>query len=36
LDGEAPRVASGWFRSVEDSTPLPAVGPGLVTEPGVE
>jgi len=36
LDGEAPRVASGWFRSVEDGTPLPAVGPGLVTEPGVE
>ncbi|MBA3424347.1 MAG: hypothetical protein H0U04_07320 [Rubrobacter sp.] len=36
LDGEAPRVASGWFRSVGDGTPLPAVGPGLVTEPGVE
>ncbi len=36
VDGEAPRVASGWFRSVGDGTPLPAVGPGLVTEPGVE
>jgi hypothetical protein len=25
VDGEAPRVASGWFRHVEDGTPLPAV-----------
>jgi hypothetical protein len=23
VDGEAPRVASGWFRHVEDGTPLP-------------
>ena len=28
VDGEAPRVASGWFRHVEDDTPLTAVGPG--------
>lgn len=29
MDGEAPRVASGWFRHVRDGTPLPAarVGP---------
>ena len=26
VDGEAPRVASGWFRHVEDDTPLTAVG----------
>jgi len=25
VDGEAPRMASGWFRHVEDGTPLPAV-----------
>ena len=25
VDGEAPRVASGWFRHVEDGTPLPAI-----------
>jgi len=24
VDGEAPRVASGWFRHVDDGTPLPA------------
>jgi hypothetical protein len=23
-DGEAPRVASGWFRHVDDGTPLAA------------
>ena len=26
VDGEAPRVASGWFRHVQDDTPLTAVG----------
>ncbi len=36
VDGEAPRVASGWFRHVEDGTPLPAVGPGPATERSVE
>jgi hypothetical protein len=25
VDGEAPRMASGWFRHVEDGMPLPAV-----------
>lgn len=25
VDGEAPRVASGWFRHVEDGTPLPTI-----------
>ena len=36
LDGEAPRVASGWFHHVGDGTPLPAVGPGPVTERSVK
>ena len=35
LDGEAPRVASGWFRHVQDGTPLPAVGPGPATDRSV-
>ena len=35
LDGEAPRVASGWFRHVRDGTPLSAVGPGPATERSV-
>ena len=34
VDGEAPRVASGWFRHVQDGTPLPAVG--SATKRGVE
>ena len=25
VDGEAPRVAAGWFRHAEDGTPLPAI-----------
>jgi len=36
LDGEAPRVASGWFHHVGDGMPLPAVGPGPVTERSVK
>lgn len=35
VDGEAPRVASGWFRPVGDGKPLPSVEPGPATEPGV-
>ena len=34
VDGEAPRVASGWFRHVQDGTPLHAVG--SATKRGVE
>lgn len=33
VDGEAPRVASGWFRHVQDGTPLPVVGAGPVSGP---
>jgi len=36
VDGEAPRVASGWFHHVGDGTPLPAIGPGPATERSVE
>lgn len=36
VDGEAPRVASGWFHHVGDGAPLPAVGPGPATERRVE
>ncbi len=36
VDGEAPRVASGWFRHVEYGTALPPVGPGPGSERCVE
>jgi hypothetical protein len=36
VDGEAPRVASGWFRHVEDDTPLTAVGSGSTSGGCVE
>jgi hypothetical protein len=36
VDGEAPRVASGWFLHVEDGTLTPAVGSGPAAERSVE
>ena len=33
VDGEAPRVAAGWFRHVRDGAPLPPVGSGSARGP---